>query len=62
MGRAGEEISLFLQVRETGSEFRVISLSSQKGHEPISSDYSQCSYRFTAFHMRATAACVGPWA
>lgn len=29
MGRAEEEIPVFLQVRETGSEFRVMSLSSQ---------------------------------
>lgn len=61
MGRAEEEIPLFLQVRETGSEFRVMSLSSQIGHESMSSDYIQCSYSFTAFHIRATAACMGPW-
>lgn len=51
VGRAEEEIPLFLQVRETGSEFRVMSLSSQIGHESVSSDYIQCSYSFTAFHF-----------
>ena len=58
VGRAEEEIPPFLQVRETGSEFRVMSLSSQKGHESMFSDNIQCSYSFTAFHI---AACMGPW-